>query len=727
MEHAEASEAGGSMADFDEILMEAGYTQADAANVASTSRLAASQSSLAKRPRISSCCSGSSVSDGSFLTATQQQQDQELSSASFSSSSSDDQDSDCEQQHHHHRDSSSSSSDLEAQLATPAPEHVCGGHQCCPENFENEYDEDDNNNNNDLKLPAAQASLEQPAAVPDNYHHHLHRTMGRSKDHHTNVPIIPLTSLQLLEEKKQIAIIEEQEQPDTMEDALTTSTTGNDQESVASAQSLVSVVAELVAYPIKVFAAVMADLNTELIASMGTHNIPSRAEFISATILLKEAAETYDELGLTLERQLNRTSGNQVLVVAEIDPEGHWRGSPLRVGDRIISINHTNVSQWEVEELHSFWKNLLLDNNGGGNNNICSSASTGSTTSVETITLVAHNPTGEGQWVAAMVTKPGPSIRTGLGMRSSRPGRVKISRVGGLFSDSLLNPGDQILSINGLGVHGYNSADTANEILQSPKYVTVLAKADSRGAFVIATTDREASTRSLLLAAEQEESVDEEFANEDDEYDEEAARRQERRIKERCDNCGCLRGHWTTLRTLHWAGTIYVLFLTALGIYVCVDNQLNLSMVMAVMVMSVVLLNMVFMTTRSMKRRQMDPYGSLHPSRYSIYQLSSNIILLAAFSFLLIMWRSLGYTAVTSEFILAVVILVLAPMLVFVNMPSCCVLPPEFPLAPAAEEEPREASQQDDDEEEEDYFEDESGDEVPLAEPEAVASLEATP
>lgn len=422
--------------------------------------------------------------------------------------------------------------------------------------------------------------------------------------------------------------------------------TQDDQQSVVSVQSLISVVAELIAIPVRIMTAMVADLEQEVVVlpPMVTKR-PTRAEFISASVL--KSPLYLDMLGLTLATDTTKDGKKQVLVIQQIDNNGPWSASPLCVGDRIVSINHVPVSHWPPAAVDHYWSTLT-----------------------EAVTVIAHNPSGDPQKVAVMITKPDPSSRTGLGMRSSRPGRIKISRVNGLFASTLISPGDLILSINHRNVEGQNSSDTANTILQSPKYVTIVARSSHQNAFVISTnqrqneSNREEGNEPLLSNNNEAEGTP--ISNSlDREQDAPILPRSELDQLDQCENCG-----WTTISILRWVGNVYVAVLLTLGVYLCFDQQMGLSFVMGVLVLSLVMANIININIRQVQRRLIEKVSE---RRCGTFQMSANIIVIGAFAFLMLLWGYLEYTAVTLEFVMTVSVLILMPMLLFINLPSLCV------------------------------------------------------
>lgn len=600
--------SGRSLEDIEELMMEAGILSSNNNNSTASSLNksmkdeASSNGSERIRPSMSS-----SIIDASFLIA----QSQQSSSEGDSSITSD--------------DSSDEELDVEAQRVL-----------------------------HDQVAPAAPGETQETELVLSSQEYH------KTDDGGCSIPVISLKHVELLKyksrppmegltfpgsertpaESRSIGLSAETRSVDTL-------ITQDDQQSVVSVQSLISVVAELIAIPVRIMTAVVADLEQEVVGLPPlVTNRPARAEFISVSIL--KSPLFLDVLGLTLETDTTKDGKKQVLVIQQIDSNGPWRASPLCVGDRIVSINHVPVSHWAPAAVGNYWSTLT-----------------------DIVTVVAHNPSGDPQKVAVMITKPDPSSRTGLGMRSSRPGRIKISRVNGLFANTLISPGDLILSINHRNVEGQNSSDTANTILQSPTHVTIVARSSHQNAFVISTNQRpnESSTEEANEALLSSNNNAAEGAPSPNPLD----RDQDTSIQamsgldevDHCDNCG-----WTAISILQWVGNVYVALLLTLGVYLCFDQQMGLSFVMGVLVLGLVMANIININIRQVQRQLIERKGERH---CETFQMSANVIVIGAVAFLMLLWGYLEYTAVTVQFVVTISLLILAPMLLFINLPSLCV------------------------------------------------------
>ena len=519
------------------------------------------------------------------------------------------------------------------------------------------------------------------------------------------VPIIEVSNVKILQKKEHPSpLLKLQQRPHNTNDL---NHEDDDQHSVSSVQSLISVVAELISLPVRmVYQAVLVNLEHEI--SLG--NCPPRATYLSATILMSRQdqtqhklnsstgsigtanqAATVTPLGLQLDRTSsscatdnnnnnNNNSDQPFLTIVAIDPDGPWAETPFCVGDRLISVNHVPVVDWDVETFHEYWNRLLQeDEESALSNNNGSGA-------IVSITIVVHNPlpSADAQRVEAMVTKPEQNRRTGLGMRSTRVGRVKISRVDGLFTDSLLNVGDQILSINGQRLDGCDSAHTAQLILQSPRYVSVVAKKDGRNAFVISSTDKTYSINKKALnsidnlrlletadgSAVTETAVDGEAMNRDESATDDQLQRGRRREldpDETCENCGTLKGPWSALKLLHWLGNLYVLAILIAGLYVVFTQNGGLSSVMGVFFVIVTMANMINVTIRGLEHQKQQHTRDKSLERCSMFQLSCNVIVAASFTLMIMLWKH--YDVITSGIIVILSAVVFTPMVVLINLP----------------------------------------------------------
>jgi PDZ domain len=207
--------------------------------------------------------------------------------------------------------------------------------------------------------------------------------------------------------------------------------------------------------------------------SRGHPSFRKRAEFISVAII-KPSKRT--ALGLSLS---DLVDGGKGLCISGIKDNGFLKetGAPLEVGDRIVSINNHSCEDMD----HKRAAKLLRD-------------------APERVLLVARNVGGEPFLVESMITKPTPHARSGIGFASSESptARLHISVLfpNGLFADSLLSEGDEVLTVNSIPCRELEPSVVADIVLASPKYVTVVAKKFEGNGVVVASD--ETTTRKIM-------------------------------------------------------------------------------------------------------------------------------------------------------------------------------------------------------------------------------------
>lgn len=197
-----------------------------------------------------------------------------------------------------------------------------------------------------------------------------------------------------------------------------------------------------------------------------------RAEFVSAT-WIKPSKNA--KLGVSF-RDLESERG---LVISRIKKGGlvSSSGAPLRVGDRVVSVNNFSCDKLD----HKRAAKVLRD-------------------SPSCVTIVAQNVGGDPLLVETMITKPSPGHTAGIGFSSAEsPSRVSVCTIchDGLFADSLLSVGDEIISINNIRCAQLDSFATADIVKSAPQYVNVLAK-KFEGNGVVVGGD-EMTTRAMKL------------------------------------------------------------------------------------------------------------------------------------------------------------------------------------------------------------------------------------
>lgn len=187
-----------------------------------------------------------------------------------------------------------------------------------------------------------------------------------------------------------------------------------------------------------------------------------RAEFCSATII-KPTKRT--ELGLSLSDLVEGGSG---LCISGIKKNGFLfeSGAPFEVGDRVLSINNHSCDRMD----HKRAAKLLREAPGS-------------------VSIVVQNIGGDPLMVECMITKPSPGHRTGIGFTSSEePPQVNVSTIflNGLFADSLLTEGDEVVSVNSIPCRELDSSAVADIIISASKYVTIVAKKFEGNGVVVA-------------------------------------------------------------------------------------------------------------------------------------------------------------------------------------------------------------------------------------------------
>lgn len=196
--------------------------------------------------------------------------------------------------------------------------------------------------------------------------------------------------------------------------------------------------------------------------AMGNHS--GRGEFVSGTFL---KANRHVSLGFSLHK-----NGNDISSIAAGSLAS---ASPLRVGDKIFSINNKQCSTMSRAAICKFLGGL-----------------------VGIVTIVAHNEGGSSDIVESMITKSTSRELVGLAVAVSGS-RLVVTKVnpGRTFVNSLLNVGDQVLSINDVSCENLPAAAAVDIIKESPKHVTVVAKTLSNTGVVVA----QVSTRNTNTAS----------------------------------------------------------------------------------------------------------------------------------------------------------------------------------------------------------------------------------
>jgi C-terminal processing protease CtpA/Prc len=106
------------------------------------------------------------------------------------------------------------------------------------------------------------------------------------------------------------------------------------------------------------------------------------------------------------------------------------------------------------------------------------------------LTIVVENPMGDPSLVESMIAKVSPDTKTGLVLTSNvsvEQQRIKVSRVdpNSIFSESLLNRRDTILSINDNQMENLDVMEAAQIIVKAKRNVTVVAERQAESAVVV--------------------------------------------------------------------------------------------------------------------------------------------------------------------------------------------------------------------------------------------------
>ena len=153
--------------------------------------------------------------------------------------------------------------------------------------------------------------------------------------------------------------------------------------------------------------------------------------------------------------------------IARIEAEGVLHESPLRVGDKIVSINSKSCFEMNAQTANNLLRQL-----------------------VGPVTIVALSGEGaENNLVETMVQKPSVSSKVGIHLRRNTRGSLEVAAIpsDGLLRQSLLNEGDRLLSINGTPCERLEASEATRLILSSPKVVVLLTEMQHSTGVVLAT------------------------------------------------------------------------------------------------------------------------------------------------------------------------------------------------------------------------------------------------
>jgi len=184
----------------------------------------------------------------------------------------------------------------------------------------------------------------------------------------------------------------------------------------------------------------------------------SRPEFVSATFIKKTPDE---RLGVCLGDDLGD------IYISSLDADSIVHQSPLRVGDKLLSINRKSC----LGMSHNDAIDRLQQ-------------------ATETLTIITHNVGGSSKQIETMVEKPTPTTMVGIRLKRNAHGSLVICKIvpTGLFSHSLLNVKDRVLSINGIESRRLDPKSAVKIISNAPRFVTMLTETQRSAGVVVAAT-----------------------------------------------------------------------------------------------------------------------------------------------------------------------------------------------------------------------------------------------
>ena len=207
------------------------------------------------------------------------------------------------------------------------------------------------------------------------------------------------------------------------------------------------------------------DASSPAASASGSHSSPrkkkrQRAALLSASVF-KESQET--KLGMGI----HRVGGHLQVCSMKTEPGFLLSESPFQVGDRLVRINNQSCKEMRTNDISALLK---------------------STTGM--LTIVVENPMGDPSLVESMIAKASPDSKTGLVITSNvsaERDRIKVSRVdpNSLFSESLLNRRDTILSIDDNQMENLDVMEAAQIIVKAKRTVTVAAERQAESAIVV--------------------------------------------------------------------------------------------------------------------------------------------------------------------------------------------------------------------------------------------------
>jgi len=177
--------------------------------------------------------------------------------------------------------------------------------------------------------------------------------------------------------------------------------------------------------------------------------------YISATVFKPSQSA---RLGI----QFQVVNGN--LQVSHINPGGMLGASPLRAGQRIISINNEQCTHWSSSRAIHRLK-----------------------TAIGHLHIVALDQNGDTACVRAMAIKRNPESKIGI-VFQSRGGRLEIGNIkpDSMFAHSVLNTGDSVLAINTTPASNMTVSEACDIIKGATNCVSILSETQATTGVVLA-------------------------------------------------------------------------------------------------------------------------------------------------------------------------------------------------------------------------------------------------
>jgi hypothetical protein len=178
-----------------------------------------------------------------------------------------------------------------------------------------------------------------------------------------------------------------------------------------------------------------------------------RAEYVSAAFHRPSSAIPF---GLHLNKD--------DLKIIYIDENSLAGDSPFQVGDKIFSINNKQCGNMTGDAVCQLLRSLF-----------------------GIVTIIVQNEGGSSDLVESMITKHSQRELSGLSL-VSRNNKLMVSSLamGQKFANSLINVGDQVVSINGISCEHLGPEEAAEIIKKAPKHVTVVARTLGQTGVVVA-------------------------------------------------------------------------------------------------------------------------------------------------------------------------------------------------------------------------------------------------